>query len=69
MVKTWNSALGGTYTCPNCGAVYAVMIRRYPMRDKDYARCECCNKVMAEWNDTEVPSFELIKAPKKQSED
>ncbi|PVE21114.1 hypothetical protein DC522_28440 [Microvirga sp. KLBC 81] len=69
MVKTWHSAPGGTYICPSCGAVYEVTLQRFSARDKDYACCECCDNVMAEWNDTEVPSFKLVEAPKMQGED
>jgi predicted Zn finger-like uncharacterized protein len=68
MVKTWNSAPGGTFTCPSCGAVYEVTLHRLPTRDKDSASCECCDHVMAEWNSTEAPSFKLIEAPKKQAD-
>lgn len=67
MVRTWHSAPGGNYTCPSCGAVYAVTLQRFPTRDKDSADCECCGHVMAEWSDTEVPSFKLIETPKKQA--
>jgi hypothetical protein len=47
-----------------CGALYEVTIKHQPERDKDYERCECCGQVMAEWNDTTIPSFKLIEASK-----
>ena len=68
MVKTWHSGPGGTFNCPNCGALYEVIITRLPTRDKDNATCECCHEVMADWNDTSAPSFKLIQASKKQGE-
>jgi predicted Zn finger-like uncharacterized protein len=63
MVKTWHSGSGGTHTCPHCGAVYEVTIHRFPVRDKDSAQCDVCEKTMKEWNDTASPSFKLIKRP------
>lgn len=58
MVKVWESGQGDDFTC-ECGAVYAVTVRRFPMRDSDSANCHVCGKIMAEWNSTSVPSFRL----------
>lgn len=63
MVKTWETGQGDDFTC-ECGAVYSVKARRYPMRDKDSADCQVCGKVMAEWNSTYSPSFTLKERPK-----
>lgn len=59
MVQTWKTGPGEDFTCPHCGAIYTVTIRRFPARDHDRASCEDCGKVMAEWNDTASPTFHL----------
>jgi len=59
MVQVWKSGEGDDFTCPECGAVYAVTIRRFPARDSDDATCGECKKVMAKWNSTASPSFTL----------
>ncbi len=51
--------------CVTCGALYEVTIRRQPERENNYQHCECCGQVMAEWNDTVIPSFKLIEVPKQ----
>jgi predicted Zn finger-like uncharacterized protein len=65
MVQVWKTGLDEKFTCPHCGAVYAVTIKRFPLRDKDSAVCESCGNVMTEWNSTSVPSFELIESPRQ----
>ncbi|WP_457094980.1 hypothetical protein [Microvirga sp. P5_D2] len=64
MAQTRQSRLVGEFACMFCGALYEVTIKHQPERDKDYERCECCGQVMAEWNDTTIPSFKLIEASK-----
>jgi hypothetical protein len=65
MIQTGQSPLAGKFVCVNCGALYEVTIRRQPERDNDYEHFECCGQVMAEWNDTVVPSFKLIEVSKQ----
>ena len=62
MVKTWEAGKAEDFTC-ECGAVYAVTVRRFPARDSDSADCSVCGQKMAEWNSTYSPSFSLIKNP------
>lgn len=59
------SRLVGKFVCVTCGALYEVTIRRQPERENNYQHCECCGQVMAEWNDTVIPSFKLIEVPKQ----
>ena len=63
MTRVWRTVDGDDFTCDNCGAVYSVKLTRVPMRDRDKKACEVCGVVMAEWNDTEFPSFTLIRRP------
>lgn len=64
MIKTWETGPEGEFTCDNCGAVYAVQERRFPVRDKDTAQCQVCGETMAEWNSTYCPTFKLKQSPK-----
>lgn len=59
MVKTWETSNENDFQCPSCGALYAVTVTRYPLKDKDSANCEVCGQVLREWNDTRVPTFTL----------
>jgi hypothetical protein len=59
MIQTWKHGPSDDFTCPHCGAVYAVTIRRFPMRDSDREDCIECKRTMLTWNDTSVPSFRL----------
>jgi phage FluMu protein Com len=59
MVQTWQTGSGSDHKCPHCSVVYQVTILRLPARDQDSANCDVCGKVMAEWNNTAVPSFKL----------
>lgn len=61
MVKTWNSADAGNETCGKCGAVYSVVVTRFPMRDKDSFTCNVCGNLIDEWNSTESKSYTLVK--------
>jgi len=46
-------------TCP-CGAVYEKTTEKLIWRDNDQARCESCDRVLAEWNGSRVPRFRLV---------
>jgi len=59
MTQVWVSGISQDFTCPHCGAVYALKIKRLPARDTDEANCVDCGKVMASWNSTAAPSFTL----------
>ena len=63
MVQTWHSGKGENFACPHCGALYSVIVHRFPTRDHDKATCKVCKEVMDEWNDTEAPSYTLIEKP------
>jgi Adenylate kinase, active site lid len=69
MVQIWHSGSDGTYTCPHCGAIYEVTIRRPPSPDRNDAYCDVCGEVMAEWDNTAVPSFKLIHKPERPPSD
>lgn len=67
MVQTWKTGDAGDEACETegCGAVYAVTIHRFPMRDSDSFNCQRCGKQLASWNSTSVPMFKLKSAPKE----
>ena len=66
MPETWATDDAGTETCSNCGAVYAVKLHRAPTRDSDYFDCQICKQRLRTWNDTEYPSFTLIRTRQDQ---
>jgi hypothetical protein len=47
MVKTWETGKGEDFTC-ECGAIYAVTVRRLPARDSDSADCSVCGQKIGE---------------------
>jgi hypothetical protein len=59
MTQTWKSGSPDDYTCPYCGAIYAVTVWQFHARDSDSVDCIECDKTMASWNDTFAPSFTL----------
>lgn len=59
MPKTWANEDACDATCSHCGAVYLVVVTRFPARDKDFFACVVCGEKMAEWNGTHCPSFTL----------
>ena len=54
-----NTASGGDFTCPNCGALYEVTIWHRPKEAMDFAKCQKCKSVMLEWVDSVARSFKL----------
>ena len=66
MPKTWASESADDEICEKCGTVYAVTIRRFPVRDSDSFNCGVCDHLMNTWNSTAYPTYtlkELGKAP------
>ena len=63
MVKTWGSEDGSNRAC-ECGAIYEVSYRRFPMKDSDYFDCDICGKRLDKWKSTTVPIYRLIQEPK-----
>ena len=57
-----------TFTCPGCGALYEVAVRKQRSRTMDHVRCEICGAVMVAWRTASVPSFKLIKRPESRTE-
>jgi predicted Zn finger-like uncharacterized protein len=47
MVQVWKSGSGEDFTCPHCGAVYAVTINRLPAKDSDDVNCLERGKITA----------------------
>lgn len=53
---------GDIHTCDHCGARYEIHEGGHsPYRDEDSEKCVVCGEVMAHWNSTSWPKFELIK--------
>jgi predicted Zn finger-like uncharacterized protein len=59
MVQVWTAGTRGGFKCPHCGARYAIQINRLPARESGEATCVECQKVMASWSGTTIPSFTL----------
>jgi predicted Zn finger-like uncharacterized protein len=57
-----------TFTCPSCGALYEVTVRKQMSRTMDHVRCEVCGAVMVAWKTASPPSFKLVKKPENRSE-
>ena len=64
MVKVWHTEDGSDFTCPHCGALYAVRITRYPVRESESATCDICHQTMNSWRSTDSPSYTLIRRTK-----
>ena len=54
---------GRTFFCLHCGALYAVTHKRLPNPDSNVAKCVVCGQIMAKWDSTDVPTFELVHRP------
>jgi predicted Zn finger-like uncharacterized protein len=46
------------FACPHCGTQYRVTVSS-PARDSGSATCEVCNRVMATWTDSAIPSYTM----------
>jgi predicted Zn finger-like uncharacterized protein len=46
------------FACPHCGTQYRVTVS-LPARDSGSAICEVCNRVMATWTDSAIPSYRM----------
>ena len=64
MPATGLTESGGTYRCPHCGALYAVMVRRLLAPRADEAVCEICLRTMTSWHSTRSIEHRLLRAPK-----
>lgn len=47
-----------SFACPHCGTEYRVTVS-LPARDSGSATCEVCNRVMATWTDSAIPSYTM----------
>jgi hypothetical protein len=59
----WGTASGGLFTCPHCGARYAVRRVHTPEATQGIATCAACERQMSAWNSNEQPSYTLIERP------
>lgn len=62
MVQPWSIGNRSAKTCPGCGAVYEVTIRRIPQKDEDHFDCEECGQQISKWNTTEERLFKKIRS-------
>jgi predicted Zn finger-like uncharacterized protein len=46
------------FACPHCGTEYRVTVSA-PARDSGSVTCEVCNRVMATWTDSAIPSYTM----------
>ena len=58
-MQTWQSEPGTDEICSECGSVYAVVVSRFPARDKDKFDCVVCGHTIRSWNDTYSWSYTL----------
>jgi uncharacterized protein (DUF983 family) len=63
----WGTATGGLFTCPHCGARYAVRHFHTPQAKRGVAICAACDRQMSEWNSVEQPSYTLIERPQQNN--
>jgi len=49
------------FSCPHCGARYAVSYTELPMADSGSDYCECCRRKMIQWNSDLQPHFRLVE--------
>jgi predicted Zn finger-like uncharacterized protein len=54
---------GGTFFCPDCGALYSVTHSRLSASDGNIAKCVVCLQIMDRWDSTNVPIYKLIHRP------
>jgi len=54
--------------CKKCGAVYKIIEHEYPMRDKDFLKCDFCDCIIYNWNGGVFYSSKLISEPTKNLE-
>jgi hypothetical protein len=62
----WGTATGGLFTCPHCGARYAVRHIHTLEATQGVATCTACERQMSEWNSVEQPSYTLIERPARE---
>jgi hypothetical protein len=49
-----------------CGAEYSRTDTKFLTTHKGNAFCEVCGSILESWDNTHVPSFELIKRPDRE---
>jgi predicted Zn finger-like uncharacterized protein len=54
---------GGTFFCPQCGALYSVTHSWLSKSARNTAKCVVCQQTMDEWDSTKVPIYKLIHRP------
>jgi transcription elongation factor Elf1 len=52
-----------TFKCPDCGALYKIIVEKTISRDKNAADCLVCGKQMDSGNGSIIPHYELVKMP------
>jgi hypothetical protein len=58
-MPTWDETKFADEMCPNCGALYSVMYKSLPLKDKDDFRCLCGQQIRS-WNETGMYMYTLI---------
>ena len=61
MPQTWKTKDQEQVTCSQCGSEYAVLARRFPLRDEDAYNCEVCGNRLRSWRGTTAYEFTLIR--------
>ncbi len=63
MPLTKSVADGGTFFCPNCGALYSVTYRRHSEIGRGIPKCVVCFFIMDERDSAETRIYKLIQRP------
>jgi hypothetical protein len=54
------------FSCPHCGARYAVSYIELPIADSGSDYCECCKRRMLQWNSALQPRYRLVERPERK---
>ena len=49
------------FSCPRCGARYAVSYTELLISDSGSEYCECCKRRMVQWNSAMQPHYKLVE--------
>ena len=54
---------GGTFFCPDCGALYSVTPARRSKSESNIAKCVVCLQIMDKRDSANVPIYKLMHRP------
>jgi len=51
------------FKCPHCRTEYELIMTHLSFRQRSYAVCQSCSKIMYSWNSQRVPRFTRLEQP------